>query len=40
MENLSKKKHTYVFHKKTNTYEDVEFHNSMQEWVFTTVYQL
>ena len=33
MENLSKTK-------KKKTHEDIEFHNSIQDWVFTTVYQL
>ena len=26
--------------KQKNTHEEIEFHNSIQDWVFTTVYRL
>ena len=36
MESLSR-----AFHKQTKkTHEETEFHNSIQDWAFTTVYQL
>ena len=37
MENFSK---VFQKQKNKNTNEEIEFHNSIQEWVFTTVYRL
>ena len=37
MENLSG---VFQKQKRTKAHEEIEFHNSIQDWVFTTVYRL
>ena len=37
MENLSR---VFQKQKRTKSQEEIEFHNSIQDWVFTTVYRL